>query len=606
MLRRYILFIVLSFAVFWVYALLFPPRPPVKRPATEGPVKEGEAPAITGKEEPSPEKPPEGEKIEPAPPIQKPTVTQEQLQNEEQVWLQNDYCRMALTRYGAAVREVLLYSTRTNKEVVIQGEQPVEIPGAALPEEPVNRLRANPLVITSLNGEGLDLSTYPFELDEKTRTPRTAVYRLTLDRDLKATEPGPNAALAVTKSLELAESGYLLKMDLLFENLQPEKSFRVAAHQVKVGTVFPLDARAGYRDINFVVLGGARARKLSSNPKKTSSESFDFMYWASAGNKYFALILSPEQRRKKYKVVPEIGQTSGRSESATKGSSNAGSQYFSLGVGVEGFDLKPREKVLRRYSFYAGPKEYDRLKRLSRGPQFSEDPHLEKVMQFGWFGFVNIPLLKVLKGCYKVIPNYGVAIIFLTILIKLVLYPLDQKSYKSMKEMQKLQPLIAELKKKYKDDPRRAQMEQMKLFKEHKVNPFGGCLPMLLQMPVLIAMFQMLRSAVELRKAPFVLWVRDLSMPDAVVDFNVELPLLGHFTLNILPLILILTFILQTKISRVGSGASQQDPQQRMMGHMMTVFFGIIFYNMPSGLTLYFAISTILRSVQQYFVQKRS
>jgi len=115
----------------------------------------------------------------------------------------------------------------------------------------------------------------------------------------------------------------------------------------------------------------------------------------------------------------------------------------------------------------------------------------------------------------------------------------------------------------------------------------------------------MLRSAVELWRAPFGLWIKDLSKPDAVVDFHVELPLFGHFTLNILPLILILTFVLQSKISRMGASPTQQDPQQKTMGHMMTVVFGVIFYNMPSGLTLYFTVSTILRLVQQYYVQKK-
>jgi YidC/Oxa1 family membrane protein insertase len=225
-------------------------------------------------------------------------------------------------------------------------------------------------------------------------------------------------------------------------------------------------------------------------------------------------------------------------------------------------------------------------------------------MSFGGFTFIAVPLLKVLKFSYKMIPNYGVAIIVLTVLIKIILYPLDQKSYRSMKEMQKLQPLVAELRKKHKDDPRQAQIEQMKLFKEHKVNPLGGCLPMLLQMPVLIAMFSMIRTAIELRKAPFILWIKDLSAPDAVLNWGVQIPILGN-TLNILPLLLVATFMLQTKISKAGTPSAQQDPQQKVMGHFMTVFFGIIFYNMPSGLNLYFAVSTVLRAIQQYFVQKQ-
>jgi YidC/Oxa1 family membrane protein insertase len=468
--------------------------------------------------------------------------------------------------------------------VVIHGEKPVRIPGKTLKEE------WNPLAITSSKGKGLDLSSHSFALKEGTL--RKAVYELTLD-----------GGLTVTKSFELAKYDYVVTLDVTFQNASA-KLLHVGDHQVRVGTVLPLDLKAGYRNISFMALGAGKVQKFSPKPDKERSKLFSFLRWASAGNKYFALILSPKQGKGKYEVVPQVPKTSGAAVFPGKASSKNERDYcYSLGVAVEGFDLEPGDTIVHRYSFYAGPKEYDRLKRLSRS--FTGDPQFEKVMRFGWFGFVGVPLLKVLKGCYGLIPNYGLAIIVLTVLIKIILYPLDQKSYKSMKEMQKVQPLIAELKKKYKDDPRQAQVEQMKLFKEHKVNPLGGCLPMLLQMPVLFAMFQMIRSAVELRGAPFVLWIKDLSQPDAILDFGVEIPIIGH-TLNILPLLLVLSFVAQTKISKLGTTAAQQDPQQKMMGHMMTVIFGIIFYNLPSGLTLYFAISTVLRSVQQYYVQKRA
>lgn len=589
MLKRYIFFIVLSFAVFWLYAILFPPQPPVKGPPEEAPKEEAVSPGtpeeekVDSEETEDSEEPAEVQETRESPKLEKPEVTAEQREKEEKTWLENAYCRMRLTKFGAAIGEIVLHTTETNKAVVIQGKKPVRIPQRAVDEE------QNPLAITSVEGEGLDLSTHSFELKEQ--SDRNAVYELGLDGGLK-----------VTKSFELAKDDYFLTLEVAFENTS-ESAIRVEKSQVKVGTVFSLDARAKYRSIGFVALGAEKVRKLSARPKKAQSESFDFLRWASAGNKYFALMLSPERQKRKYKVIPEVGEYPKPSGSGEKASSKRDDEYFySLGVATEGFRLKAGERVVHRYSFYAGPKEYDRLKRLRR--KFSEDPQFERVMRFGWFGFVAIPLLKVLKSVYGLIPNYGLAIIFLTILIKIVLYPLDQKSYKSMKEMQKLQPLIAELKKKYKEDPRRAQMEQMKLFKEHKVNPMGGCLPMLLQMPVLIAMFQMIRSAVELRRAPFALWIRDLSEPDAVLDFGVEIPIIGH-TLNILPLLLVAAFVLQSRISRLGSKSTQQDPQQKMMGNMMTVVFGIIFYNMPSGLTLYFTVSTILRLVQQYLVQTR-
>jgi len=580
MLKRYIFFIAMSFLVFWLYAIFFPPRPPVKPAPTESP---GDS-AVVAEEEKAPSEEP-GERTEiktavkPIPldeKVEKPEVTKEQREKEEEVWLENDYCRMRFTNYGAAIREVVLYTSRVNKEVVIHGKEPVRIP-----RKPVEKEELNPLVIMSAEEGGLDLSTHTFQLKEKTQ--RKAVYEL----DLRDT------GLRVTKSFELARDNYFLTLEVIFEN-SSEATIPVEKHQVKVGTVFSPDQKDRYRSIGFMALGAGKVQKLSSSRKKIQSKSFDFLRWASVSNKYFALILSPEKSKGKFVVIPQVSE-----ESSSK---KQGDDWYSMGLAVEKVNLEPGKRIVRRYSFYAGPKEYDRLKGLSG--KISGDRQFEKVMHFGWFGFVAIPLLKVLKWCYGLVPNYGLAIIFLTILIKVLLYPLDQKSYKSMKEMQKLQPLVAELKKKYKDDPKRAQMEQMKQFKEHKVNPMGGCLPMLLQMPVLIAMFQMIRSAIELRGAPFVLWIKDLSKPDAVLDFGVEIPIIGS-SLNILPLILVLTFVLQSKISRLASPSGKQDPQQKMMGHMMTVVFGVIFYNMPSGLTLYFAVSTALRLVQQYFVQKR-
>ena len=606
MLRRYVLFFVLSFLVVWAFALIrqryfappLPRKPVAKEKETEAekpttPPSEGEKEEqITPVEQPS--EPPEGK---PAPAISVPTVTAEQRRLEEKVWLENDFCRVTFTKYGAAVREILLHTNRKNKEVVIQGDKPVELPGKSV------KGSLNPLAITSRGEkrsdkeEVLDLSSHTFELTEK--TDRKLVYELKLEGRLK-----------VTKTFELARDGYLLTLEVAFENLS-DQTVAVPTHQVRVGTVFPAGKKGGYKNVRLLALGEGRVQSFSSKPGKAEPKTVPYIRWASAGNEYFALILSPEPEDRKLgnakipvdRVIPDVAKaTAGLLEKPKSDSEKSDDYYYSLGVGVREFDLRKGDRVTHRYTFYAGPKEYDRLRQLSRS--FPEDRQYQKVMSFGGFTFIAVPLLKTLKFCYGLIPNYGVAIILLTILIKVILYPLDQKSYRSMKEMQKVQPLIAELRKKYKDDPRQVQIEQMKLFKEHKVNPLGGCLPLLLQMPVLIAMFSMMRTAVELRRAPFILWIKDLSEPDAILDWGVQIPIIGH-TLNILPVLLVVTFILQTKISKVGSASAQQDPQQKVMGHFMTVFFGIIFYNMPSGLNLYFAVSTVLRVVQQYFVQKK-
>jgi len=269
---------------------------------------------------------------------------------------------------------------------------------------------------------------------------------------------------------------------------------------------------------------------------------------------------------------------------------------YSIAIGVGEFKVPPGETLEHKYRLYVGPKEYRRLKRLG----------YENAVNFNrWLRPINIGFLAILHWLYSIIPNYGVSILILTLLMKLVLFPLDQKSYKSMKEMQKIQPLIAELKAKYKDDPKKAQVKQMELFREHKVNPLGGCLPMLLQFPVLIAMFTTLRVAFELRGASF-LWISDLSQPDALWTF----PGGGFWkikSLNILPLIMVVTFYFQQKMSATAP-KDPNDPQykqQQMMSRVFPLMFGFIFYNMQSGLTLYFTFSTFLRILQQLWVNKQ-
>ena len=194
-------------------------------------------------------------------------------------------------------------------------------------------------------------------------------------------------------------------------------------------------------------------------------------------------------------------------------------------------------------------------------------------MQFGFWGVISVVLLKSMKFFYKLIPNYGVAIIIITILIKLLFWPIQAKSIKSMKAMQKFQPLMTKLREKYKDDPQRLNAEMMKLYKEHKINPFAGCLPMVVQIPVFFALFSMLRSAIELRGASF-LWIHDLSAPDTL--FHV-----AGFPINLLPLLMTAASIWQMKITPQ-TGDQQQQKMMMFMPLMMLFFF----YSTSSGLVL--------------------
>ena len=225
------------------------------------------------------------------------------------------------------------------------------------------------------------------------------------------------------------------------------------------------------------------------------------------------------------------------------------------------------------------------------------------VMNNGWyehmFRFISLIILKMLQFFHSFIPNYGIVIIIFSILVKVILYPLTKKSYSSMKDMQKIQPLMAEIREKYKDEPQRMNSEMMKLYKEHGVNPVGGCLPMILQMPLLIALFIVFRSTIQLRGAMFIPgWITDLSQPDTLFMLPFSLPMYGD-QFNLLPILMALTMIFQSKMT-------MQDPKQKMMVYVMPIFMLVIFNRFPSGLNLYYTLFNLLTIIQQKFISKGS
>ena len=257
-----------------------------------------------------------------------------------------------------------------------------------------------------------------------------------------------------------------------------------------------------------------------------------------------------------------------------------------------GFELKmPFDQKARRiddFTVFLGPLDYEIVK--------SYNVDLEEMVDLGWsvfkpFGKFILWSFKLLHG---VIPNYGFVIIVFSILIKLLLYPLTKKSYQSMKEMQALQPVIQELKEKYKDDSQKQQQETMKLYKEYGINPLGGCIPMVLQMPLLIALFQIFQSTIELRGASFIFWITDLSRPDTVATLPFTIPLYGD-TVNILPLFMGVTMFIQQKIS-------MKDPKQKALVYFMPIFFTLMFNSFPSGLNLYYSLFNLFSILQEKLV----
>jgi YidC/Oxa1 family membrane protein insertase len=244
----------------------------------------------------------------------------------------------------------------------------------------------------------------------------------------------------------------------------------------------------------------------------------------------------------------------------------------------------------REVTVYLGPMDYWAMK--------AQGDKLEKTLDWGWDIFrLTVPILWVMKVLHKVIPNYGIVLIVFSVLVKVVVWPLTHKSHESMKRMQMLQPYLKELKEKYKKDMQRLQRETMKLYKEHKVNPMGGCLPLLIQMPLFIALFSVFRSTIELRGASFVWWIKDLSAPDYVFHLPFSLPMYGA-AVAILPLVMGVSSYFQSKISVT-------DPNQKMMLYFMPVFLVAIFNKMPSGLTLYYTLFNVLTLVQQHFVKPK-
>ncbi len=245
------------------------------------------------------------------------------------------------------------------------------------------------------------------------------------------------------------------------------------------------------------------------------------------------------------------------------------------------------------FTLYLGPLDYYVLRKY--------DVDLQKmVMNKDWyerlFRPISLLIIPAFKFLYRFIPNYGFVIIVFSILIKLILHPLTKKSYQSMSEMQYLQPKMTELREKYKNDPQRLNKEMMKLYKDHGINPLGGCLPMLLQMPVLFALFIVFRSTIQLRGQPFILWINDLSAPDTL-HLGVNLPFIGD-NIHVLPILMGLSMIWQSKMSVT-------DPKQKMMVYFMPIFLVFIFYSLPSGLNLYYAIFNVLSMVQTRYIKKK-
>ncbi len=309
--------------------------------------------------------------------------------------------------------------------------------------------------------------------------------------------------------------------------------------------------------------------------------------WIAIKNKYFAQILTPEGGCDQ--AIVQVRRTTAPQEvvdpafkpKMTPIQDVAAAVYFPETV------LAPGEKAVKVCAYYVGPKQYSELSRYGL--------HQVDVMEFGFWRPVGKVLLVIMNAIHDWIwpHSYGLAIMLLTIIIRIVFWPITHKSTESMKKMQAIQPLVMELRAKYKDNPQKQQQEIMALYKEHKVNPLGGCLPMLIQIPVFIALFVVLRSAIELRFSSF-LWIPDLSAPERLFANVLPIPL------NILPILMAATMAWQQKLTPTGG-----DPSQQKMMMFMPVIMLVFFYNFASGLSLYWTTNQVLMIVQLLWQKRR-
>jgi len=298
--------------------------------------------------------------------------------------------------------------------------------------------------------------------------------------------------------------------------------------------------------------------------------------WVALQDRYFMMSVIPEQ----------VGEASMRLY--LKGDGLIEAQY-ALPDGAIG----PGTQQTYQYSLFFGPKSMQILDEAGHS--------LKKALNFGMFDILAKPCVWLMNKLYSVIPNYGIAIIVLTILIKGVLWPLGSKSYKSMSEMKKIQPLMKEIREKHKNDKKKMNEEVMGLYRTYKINPLGGCLPMVVQLPVFFALYRMLYQAIELRHAPFFLWIDDLSAPDRLFRFGFTIPFMEPpYGIPVLTIIMGATMLLQQKMS-----PPMGDPTQAKMMMFMPLIFTVIFINFSAGLVLYWLVNNVLSISQQYYIQKK-
>ena len=401
--------------------------------------------------------------------------------------------------------------------------------------------------------------------------------------------------LEITKRFVVPQSGakdgtYVVRMQLIFRN-GGNSDLQRKGYFVSTGGAAPIHRNDLPMYTKFDWMHGTKFVSIDVNWFNASSmpllgiqmrearalyqEAREDVVWAGVASQYFCTIVTAEK-------------TKGTSAAATRFDTRRLNEVPVYGiqgaVGMPGFQLTPGQSLEESFEIYAGPKDLSQLRKLGRGQ--------EAVMNFGMFGFVSEFLLWTMNKLNGVFHSYAAAIIILTIIIKTLLWPIQNRATNQLRKMSLLTPKMTELREKYKDDPQKMNEEVMKLYREYGVNPFSGCVPMLIQIPIFFGFYAMLGSAIELRNSSF-LWVQDLSQPDTVFR-------IWGFPVNVLPIVMAGSMIWQMAISPKSGDAMQQ-----RIFYFMPVIFLVFCYNYASGLALYWTTQNLFSIVQLYLTRNK-
>lgn len=435
---------------------------------------------------------------------------------------------------------------------------------------PANATETFAILFETITGDTLNTANLFFDITADTFIVLKDQDKFTLTFISNITETGQ-----LIKEYEFTNNSYDIRLKVSLHNLDTfisGKAYSIIAPDGLRSTEKILKDDMMYAKAGFAANGKISKNFKSNNHLNKIQASID---WVGVRTKYFVLAIIPQDRKGDYaeiigKELPDPDQPKDKWKK------------FAIGLVMPFYGQTSQQN---NFILYMGPLDSDILKTFQVKLEDFLDMGAKIIQPF------SVAILWSFKQLHLFIPNYGIVLIIFSILIKLIIYPLTHKSFESMKRMQSLAPKLNELKEKYKNDPQRLNQETMKMYKQEKVNPLGSCLPTLLQLPLLWALFIVFRSTIELRNEPFFWWIKDLANPDTVATLPFSIPMYGD-SVNILPLFMGVTMFIQQKMTMT-------DPKQKMMIYFMPIFLTLLFNSFPSGLNLYYALFNILSIIQQ-------